>query len=300
MHDLLAGSLTFVAVVAVGGAIIVNRLAKRQPLESRVRQLQGQAKSDDHAGEGKLTGLLGSVGAAVSSGRVSQKLKAELAMAGFYNESAATMYLGFKMVLLLLGVAAGVLLVSHLNIALPIKFCGAIAAGGLASFMPNIFVTACRQQRRNEVLRTLPDAIDLLEICVSAGMGLDTAWNLVSDSVRQLSPILADEMALTNLEIHLGASRVAAMRNLARRTGSDELSSLAAVLIQSDRFGTSVADALRIFSTSMRESRTMKAEEKAEKMAVKLLLPMVVFIFPAVLLVVAGSAILTLARIMSH
>ena len=136
----------------------------------------------------------------------------------------------------------------------------------------------------------MPDAIDLLEICVSSGMGLDMAWNSVAHEIRRVSSILADEMALTNLEIHLGADRADAMRHTSDRTGADEMASLASVLVQSERFGTSIADALRTYATSMREQRSQRAEEAAEKMAVKLLIPMVVFIFPTILVVTAGPA----------
>jgi tight adherence protein C len=128
-------------------------------------------------------------------------------------------------------------------------------------------------------------------------MGMDMAWNSVSDEVRAVSPTLADEMALTNLEIHLGAPRVVAMRNMARRTGADELSSLVAVLVQSERFGTSVVDALRTYANAMRETRSMRSQEAAEKMAVKLLFPMILFIFPSVILVMIGPAGMTLYKV---
>jgi tight adherence protein C len=105
-------------------------------------------------------------------------------------------------------------------------------------------------------------------------------------------------MALTNLEIHLGSPRGTAMRNMAERTGVDELSSLVAVLIQSERFGTSISEAMRSFASGMRETRSQKAEEMAEKTAVKLLFPMVVFVFPAILIVAAGPAALKIAAIL--
>ncbi len=152
--------------------------------------------------------------------------------------------------------------------------------------------------RREEVRRHLPDAVDLLEISVSAGMGLDMAWNMVTDEIRRVSTTLADEMALTNLEIHLGAPRAEAMRHMAQRTGAEEISSLVAVLVQTDRFGTSVAKALENFTSSMREGRSFRAQEVAEKMAVKLLFPMVIFIFPAVLVVLAGPAVIGLFKIL--
>jgi tight adherence protein C len=139
-----------------------------------------------------------------------------------------------------------------------------------------------------------------MEICVSAGMGMDMAWNLVGDEIRPVCADLADEMALVNLEMHLGSPRADAMRNMADRSGADEIASLATVLVQTEKFGTSVGDALRTFAASMRDERTYRVEEKAEKTAVKLLFPMVLCIFPAVLIVVAGPAVITLIKMMSN
>jgi tight adherence protein C len=152
------------------------------------------------------------------------------------------------------------------------------------------------KKRHDEIRRHLPEAVDLLEVCVSSGIGLDMAWNIVADEIQHVSTTLADAMALTNFEIHLGASRAEAMRRMATRTGVDELASLAAILIQTERFGTSIAAALRVFAESMREERTFTAQENAEKMAVKLILPMVLFIFPAVLIIVAGPAAIAIAK----
>jgi tight adherence protein C len=128
-------------------------------------------------------------------------------------------------------------------------------------------------------------------------MGLDMAWNHVCDEIRSVSHVLSDEMALTVLEINLGAPRTVAMRHMAERTGAEELASLVALLVQSDRFGTSVADSLRTFAVGMREQRSQRAEEQAEKTAVKLLFPLVFFIFPVMLIVMVGPAGITLYRI---
>jgi tight adherence protein C len=130
-------------------------------------------------------------------------------------------------------------------------------------------------------------------------MGLDMAWNTVTDEIRRVSTILADEMALTNLEMHLGVGRAAAMRHMAERTNSEDLSSLVGVLVQSEKFGTSIGEALRTFATSMRETRSSRAAENAEKMGVKMLIPMILFIFPAILVVIGGSAVIKIIEIFS-
>jgi hypothetical protein len=158
-----------------------------------------------------------------------------------------------------------------------------------------------RDRRRKNIRRHLPDAVDLIEICVSAGLGLDQSWNSVAEEIRRVCPTLADEMELTNLEISLGASRAVAMRHMAERTGAEDISSLVALLVQSERFGASIVDALRTFATTMRETWSRRAEEGAEQMAVKMLFPMVLFIFPALLIVMVGPAVLGFIQAMgSH
>jgi tight adherence protein C len=180
-----------------------------------------------------------------------------------------------------------------------VKILIVLSGTALAFFIPNIVLGHIANHRCSTVRRYLPDVIDLLEICVSGGMGLDTAWNAVATEIRAVSPLTADEMALTNLEVLLGAERGEAIRNMAMRTNSKELESLVAVLVQSQRFGTSISEALRVFAQTMREIRSQRAEEMAEKMAVKMLFPMVIFIFPVVLIVSTGPAIMTLVEIFS-
>src|SRR5205809_980064 len=124
---------------------------------------------------------------------------------------------------------------------LVIRVCIIVAVLAAFALLPNLAVTLRRRKRTADVRSHLPDAIDLLEICVSSGMGLDMAWNAVCDEFRGVSGILADEMALSNLEMHLGAPRADAMRNMAKRTGVEDISSLVATLVQSERFGTSVS-----------------------------------------------------------
>lgn len=301
MFDLLIGSLTFLAVMGLGGAAIAVHWTRREPLQRRMKQLEGNhfPTSLRPVPGNALTGAVARVGDIASSGKVSTSLTKQLSLAGFPGSAAASIYIGTKVLLFMLGLAGSLLLAANIHATMAIKVLTVVAISGLLSFIPNIIVGMQKAKRNRQISNHLPDAVDLLEICVSSGMGLEMAWNLVSESIRRVSPVFADEMALTNLEIHLGAPRMTAMRHMAQRTGTDELTSLVGVLVQSDRFGTSIADALRAFATSMREGRTMRAEEVAEKMAVKLLFPMVVFIFPAVLIVAAGPAGMTLARIMS-
>jgi tight adherence protein C len=223
-------------------------------------------------------------------------LQQQLTQAGYHHPRAAAIYFGAKMMLLAAGLLASAAAVVPTNLAVHSKGLLMAIGGFLFFLVPNMIVSSRRANRRAEIRRHLPDAVDLLEICASAGMGLDMAWNSVTEEVRPVSGTLADEMALTNLEIHLGAARAVAMRHMAERTGAEELSSLVAVLVQSERFGTSIGDALCTYASTMRETRSQHAQEKAEKMAVKLILPMVVFIFPAVVMVMAGPGFMMLYR----
>jgi tight adherence protein C len=176
------------------------------------------------------------------------------------------------------------------ELSLLIRACIIVAVLSTFALLPNVLVTLRRRRRTANVRGHLPDAIDLLEICVSSGMGMDMAWNSVCEEFRGVSTILADEMALSNLEMHLGARRADAMRNMAKRTGVEDISSMVATLVQSERFGTSISQALRTYAEAMRAERSARAEEQAEKLAIKLLFPMVVFIFPCMFIVILGPA----------
>ncbi len=294
---LLAG----LSVMALGGAVLLVRAFRRAPLRARLAetsQLAARGGGDVMVGTG-VNDVLGEIGRRMSGGKTSVSLAEKLVQAGYHDRRAPAVFLGAKAVLLIGGGAGLGLLLLPMNVSMSMKLLWAMVGTGLLFFLPNLVVAYHRSRRCGEVRRHLPDAIDLLEICASAGMGMDMAWNSVADEVRAVSHTLADEMALTNLEIHLGAPRVVAMRNMARRTGADELSSLVAVLVQSERFGTSVIDALRTYANSMRETRGTKNQEAAEKMAVKLLFPMILFIFPSVVLVMIGPAGMTLYQVFS-
>ena len=300
-NEFLIPLLAFVAVIAIGSAVRVAKKSRRQQLELRL--LDDNVFADENADEeesqpsdkGPLD-LVRRVGGLVSPRGPSTRLANHLAQAGYYNRSAPTIYLGAKAILFFLGLGLTGLLTANLEAPATTKLLWVICGAAMFSFIPNVFVRARRQKRCKDARCHLPDAVDLLEICVSAGMGLDMAWNSVSDEIRRVSSVLADEMSLTNLEMQLGAGRADAMRNMAQRTGVGELSSLVSVLLQSERFGASIQDALRTFAESMREQRSQHAQESAERSAVKLLFPMIIFIFPAMIVVAAGPAGLKIAE----
>jgi tight adherence protein C len=296
--QIIVSVLVGFSVISIGAGVLLARWARRAPMRARLQDLAGgtalTVSTQDNAPG--LTDVVGNIGSAISSGRTSHTLREQLTQAGYHHESAAAIYVGAKFLLLAVGLLGSSALMLPTAFETQIKGLGIMMASMGMFFIPNLVVSSRRRARRTEIRRHLPDAIDLLEICASSGMGIDMAWNSVADEVRAVSPMLADEMALTNLEIHLGANRAQAMRHMAERTGADELSSLVAVLVQSERFGTSIIDALRLFATSMREMRNQHAQEAAEKMSVKLIFPMIMFIFPAAVLVMAGPAFMNLFK----
>jgi tight adherence protein C len=157
---------------------------------------------------------------------------------------------------------------------------------------PSLYVNAKIRGRQKEMQKALPDALDLLVVCVEAGLGLNQAMVRVSEEIERLSPVLSDQLALVNLEIRAGTDREEAFRNMGERTGLDDIKSLMAMLVQTDRFGTSIAQALRVQADTLRTKRRQRAEEAAAKTTIKLVFPLVLFIFPAMFVVILGSAII--------
>jgi tight adherence protein C len=172
-----------------------------------------------------------------------------------------------------------------------------LASAAVAGYLlPEIWLIWRVHARQHRLRRALPDGLDLLVICVEAGLGLDQALLKVSQDLRITHREFSDELQLVNLEMRIGKSRIEALRELARRTGLEDIKSLVAMLIQTERFGTSVAQSLRVFSDELRTKRRQRAEEMSAKTTVKIVPPLVFFIFPALLVVILGPAIITLMR----
>lgn len=176
----------------------------------------------------------------------------------------------------------------------PYLFLGLAAIAGY--LLPEIWLIWRVHARQHRLRRALPDGLDLLVICVEAGLGLDQGLLKVSQDLRIAHREFCDELQLVNLEMRIGKSRIEALRELARRTGLEDIKSLVAMLIQTERFGTSVAQSLRVFSDELRTKRRQRAEEMSAKTTVKIVPPLVFFIFPALLVVILGPAIITLIR----
>jgi tight adherence protein C len=297
MIQLIIPLLTFISVLCLGAAAITGTVARREVLQARLHGVKS-GREDEIDDRPLHVRFITRLGGLVSTGTPSKNLRTQLVKAGFQGRGAIYFYMGAKMFLLSVGLVLFGLPMTIIELPLAIKALSIIGGSALLFFIPNMVLSIRSESRRAEVARHLPDVVDMLEICVSGGMGLDMAWNAVGDEVRAVSPLLADEMALTNLEMHLGEERGRAIRNMAARTGAEELDSLVALLVQAHKFGTSISDALRIYAGSMRELRSQRAEEQAEKMAVKMLFPMVVLVFPVVIIVAVGPACITLMEVL--
>lgn len=224
------------------------------------------------------------------------KLKTKLANAGFRDESAGSIFLGLKFVGLLVGLflGSGTILglagVSHKTLI------AAMGVAGIFFYLPDVCVWFLGRKRKEAVFLGLPDALDLMVVCVEAGLGLDQAMRKVSEEMKNTYRVIAEEFGLANFQLQMGRPRSEVLHDLGVRTGVADLRSLAAVLIQADKFGSSISRALRVQSDSMRTRRRQLAEEKAAKTAVKLIFPLVLFIFPGIFVVLVGPAAITMVR----
>jgi tight adherence protein C len=167
---------------------------------------------------------------------------------------------------------------------------------GFGFYLPNVILWYLRRKRQQEIFLSLPDALDLLVVCVESGLGLDAALRKVCDEMKGHAKIICEELALSNFQLQIGRPRREVLHDLGVRTGVDDVRSLAAILIQADRFGSSIAQALRVQSDSMRTRRKQLAEEKAAKTAVQLIFPLVLFIFPGIFVVLVGPAAISIMK----
>ncbi len=230
------------------------------------------------------------------SAQEQSKLKLSLSYAGFRGESAPSIYMCLK----LIGLVAGFVIgggVSFFVLGFTIgAFIRTIACAGILFYLPSAVLWYLAKKRKEAIFLGLPDALDLMVVCVEAGLGLDQAMRKVAEEMRKSHRTIADEFGLCNLQLQVGRARNQVLQELGIRSGVDDLKSLASILIQADRFGSSIAQALRVQSDSMRTRRRQIAEEKAAKTAVKLIFPLVLFIFPGIFVVLVGPAAITMVR----
>jgi tight adherence protein C len=223
-----------------------------------------------------------------------------LITAGYRSAKAPIFYTGAKLLLAVLMVmvvamipvkALGFPTATNLNLYY-------LLAASCGYYAPGLWLKRAIAQRQDALQRAIPDALDLLVVCVEAGLGLDQAIARVGEDVKQAHAVLGDELNILSLELRTGVQRQEALRNLAHRTDLEQVKNLVALLVQTDRFGTSIGQALRVHADSMRTTRKLKAEELAAKLPVKLLLPLIFFIFPSMFVVTIGPACIRMVRVL--
>jgi tight adherence protein C len=232
------------------------------------------------------------------SPQASAQVRRLLIAAGYRSESAVRVFLGTKVALGVVLFLTALVLRAHLP-GQGSKQILLVALGGLAGYsLPGIILQKMVKRRQKRLRLSLPDALDLMVVCVEAGLGLDQAVSSVSRELRLAHRAICDELQFVNLEMRAGTRRMDAMRNLGERTGVPEIRKLVGVLIQADRFGTNISEALRTHSDYLRVQRRQQAEEKANKVAVKLVFPIFFCILPAIVLVAVGPAALQIFKVL--
>jgi tight adherence protein C len=264
--------------------------------ELRNPLLRSKDKGDDKKGQSVLQKAAPTLSKALQpkSELEQNKLKVGLANAGFNSPYAVEIYLAIKFASLI----GGLILGSGYGLAswgaTQKGIASAVVGAGLGFYLPEIVLFILKKSRQEKIFLSLPDALDLLVVCVEAGLGLDAGMRRVSEELTDTAPELCSEFALCNFQLQMGRPRREVLHDLGVRSGVDDLRALAAILIQADRFGSSIAQALRVQSDSMRVKRSQLAEERAQKTAVKLIFPLVLFIFPGIFVVLVGPAAISM------
>lgn len=236
-----------------------------------------------------------------AGGWESSGLRIRFMNAGLRHPSVPILYFGAKA-----GLALGLPLLATVILGISIggslwgtnnTLFGLLGLAAFGYYLPNVLLARRVRSYQRQVLNAFPDAIDLIIVCIEAGLGLDAAIARAAEEMRLRSPEMADELHLVGLELRVGASREEALRNLALRTGLDEVRALVTMLVQADRFGTSIAESLRVHAEGLRSRRQQRAEEAAAKIPLKLIFPLIFCIFPSLMLVLMGPAVISIYRI---
>jgi len=249
----------------------------------------------------RMKSVLQAFGERVESGRKdNSEVRQFLLQAGYVDPNAVAIYWAAR-VILAMGLVAGTLTLLPLAGFTALQVLMAVVwLGGIGWVGPVFYVRRRLKARQKELQKAMPDMLDMLVVCVEAGLGLNQALVRVADEIDHVSLVMSEQLALVNLEMRAGTPRDEALKNLADRTGLPDMKSLVSMLIQTDRFGTSVADALRVHSDTMRTKRRQRAEEAAAKTTIKLVFPLVLFVFPAMFVVVLGPSVIAIYRMFTH
>jgi tight adherence protein C len=223
-----------------------------------------------------------------------QKLQKKMLMAGYRSPDAAMAFRAIQLSLVVAFPSIVLTICFLLDRQLNSFLVWSLLAAGIGFYLPRLILGSIIKNRQQRIVWGLADALDLMVVAVEAGLGLNAALNRVGDELKNSHPDLHYELEMVNLEIRVGRSREEALRNLAERTGVDDIRSFVALLVQADRYGSSIAKAVRIFSESLRTKRRQKAEQSAQKAALKLIFPLTAFLFPVIIMVILAPAVLNI------
>jgi tight adherence protein C len=292
--------LTFLATAGIVVALVYAFSPAGMGVASRLSRLAGLAAPAPeelnfaNRQKERVRDTLANVGKMLPAPSTDKATRTQLMMirAGYRSSEALLAIRGVKL-LFPIGALAGVYLTGLYRVNV---FFIPVVALGLGYLLPDMWLSWRVGSRQRRLRKGLPDALDLLVICVEAGLGLDQALMKVSQDMKISHAELSEELQFVNLEMRVGKTRIEALRELGRRTGLDDIKALVAMLIQTERFGTSIAQSLRVYSDDMRIKRRQRAEEMSAKTSVKMVPPLVFFIFPALMVVILGPAVITLIR----
>jgi tight adherence protein C len=281
----------------IAAAALALAPAATATIERRLGEVTGtrvKASGDDPGYDRVMVDTLKRFGAMVPQSRSEMgKLQQRLVTAGYRQHEAIAVFFGIRLAcaLAFFALLATPILIKP-NLLLALLGCA------LGYLLPGMALGRLAKKRQHRIRLALPDALDLLVVSVEAGLGLDQAMQRVGTELDFAHPDLSEELRLINLELRAGKARVDALRNLAERTGVDDIISLVAMLVQTDKFGTSVAQSLRVHSDTVRTKRRQRAEEAAAKTGVKMVFPLVFCIFPAIWVVTIGPAVIKFIEVL--
>jgi tight adherence protein C len=248
----------------------------------------------------KLEQLITVVGERFREGAVDYgPLREKLIHAGYRTTSALTLFLGTRAVLTVGLCLLAIALAAANEFGGALMTVAALWGAGTGWLLPGLFVSVRVSRRQKEIQLALPDALDLLVICVEAGLGLNQALIRVAKEIRHVSALLSDELVVTNFQIRAGIPREEALKNLVDRTGLPDVRTLVTTMIQTERFGTSIARSLRVHADTLRLKRKQRAEEAAAKTTIKMIFPLALCVFPALFVVVLGPALIQIYQALS-
>jgi len=300
--------LIFIAVAALAFAVITVIVNSQNPTQIRLARLLGMRGTATETEKPKLLeredgGMAAKISrpmhrmAALEDRSMRNRLRLRLVQAGYHSDKAFFNFLAAKLILPLLLVGL-YFLFRFFYLFTTDMILGVLFLAVVGYFLPNIWLWLMIKDRQVRIFKGLPDALDLMVVCVESGLGLDMTFKRVGEEIRMTCKDLSDEFSLTNMEVRAGKSRDEAFKNMALRANTPEVNNLMTVLTQTSRFGTSLATALRVHADAMRIKRRQIAEETAAKSTVKLVFPLVLFIFPAIFVVLIGPGAIRIIKTM--